>query len=824
MEEIDTNLTGLSDLEVAQRISKGQINNYHDKTGRTYSQILKENVFNFINVILFVVTILLVTLGMVSDGVVYILVAFLNIIVGLIQEIYAKIKLDQISSLTSPKAKILRSGKVKNFNTQEIVLDDLIVLKEGDLIPVDGVIVEGDIQVDESLLTGESERIKKDLGSEIFSGSFAVSGQAIYKVQKIGEDSLANQITAKAKAYSSHYTPMQRDINLTIRILFLIAVVLVILVSLQATLSKGNLREGIQNTAVIVGIIPNSLFAIINLAYALGGVSILRRGALVQKLNAIESLSHVNVLCLDKTGTITTKDLILEESIVVNTTSKNLASALSCFVSTISNTNATSEAIKKKYRGKKLELIEEVNFSSEHKWSGILFGSAAKKESLILGAPEILLNSAQIDEKSKEIISAKQNLGLRVLVFATSKAKTLHTKERQPQLPSQIEIIGILIFSDQIRKNARQTLDKFVEAGVELKIISGDSPQTVTSLAKQIGFSQNLNSISGIELEQLDETAFSKAVLTNAVFGRITPTQKERIVHVLKQNGKYVAMTGDGVNDVLALKKADLSIAMESGSQATRNVADILLLKDSFSSLPYGLIEGQKIRSSLQNVFKIYLTRVIYLIMIIIAVSIIGLPFPLSVKQNALVATLAAGLPALFITIWSKPSLASEKSLFKSVLNYVVPASLTMSAFAITFFAGFTLIKSLEDGNIVNDLLNTNTSLRSSLEGVVPVIRTFLTSFLIASGLILLNFISIKDLQSKKITFDWKILLSSLFLFSVFLVISINRNLAEFWSLEVLGTSDIIVLICSVIVWAYAMRKIWQHRLFDKFLGVKLDS
>ncbi|MEI6728324.1 MAG: HAD-IC family P-type ATPase [bacterium] len=824
MEEIDTSLVGLSDLEVAQRVSKGLINNYQDKTGRTYAQILKENVFNFINIILFILTILLISLGMVSDGIVYILVVFLNIIVGLVQEIYAKIKLDQISSLTSPKARILRGGKARSYETSQIVLDDLIILKEGDLIPVDGHLVEGQIQVDESLLTGESERVKKVTGSEVFSGSFAVSGQAIFKVSKIGQDSLANQITSKAKAYSSHYTPMQRDINLTIKILFLIAVVLVILVSLQVTLNKGNLKEGIQNTAVIAGIIPNSLFAIINLAYALGGVAILRRGALVQKLNAIESLSHVNVLCLDKTGTITTKDLILEETIVINSTAKNLDSALSCFVSSVSNTNATSEAIKKKYTGKKLQLLEEVNFSSEHKWSGILFGSGTKMESLILGAPEILLNSAVLDSKFEDTLLAKQNAGLRVLLFASCKAKTLHNKQNQPQLPTQIEIIGMLVFSDQIRKNARQTLDKFVEAGVELKIISGDSPQTVTSLAKQIGFSQNLKSISGIELEALDETAFSKATLTNTVFGRITPSQKERIVQVLKENGKYVAMTGDGVNDVLALKKADLSIAMESGSQATRNVADILLLKDSFSSLPYGLIEGQKIRSSLQNVFKIYLTRVIYLIMIIIAVSIIGLPFPLSVKQNALVATLAAGLPALFITIWSKPGLASEKSLFKSVLNYVVPASLTMSVFAITFFAGFTLIKSLEDGNIINDLLNTNISVRNSLEGVVPVIRTFLTSFLVASGLILLNFISIKDLQSKKIVFDWKILLSSLFLFLVFLFISIKREFGEFWGLEVLAPSDIMVLICSVIIWAYCMRKIWQHRILDRFLGVRLDG
>jgi cation-transporting ATPase E len=527
---------------------------------------------------------------------------------------------------------------------------------------------------------------------------------------------------------------------------------------------------------------------------------------------------------LDKTGTITTKNLVLEETIATTNSPKILQTALRYFVTSISSTNATSEAIKKKYSGKKIALLEEVNFSSEHKWSGILYKSGVKSQALILGAPEILLKSAKFADNYKEILQAKQNAGLRVLLFGSSTAKSILNKQKSPILPEQIEILGILIFSDQIRKNARQTLDKFVEAGVELKIISGDNPETVTSLAKQIGFSQNLKSISGIELDTLDEVSFTKATLTNSVFGRITPGQKERIVEVLKANGKYVAMTGDGVNDVLALKKADLSIAMESGSQATRNVADILLLKDSFSSLPYGLIEGQKIRSSLQNVFKIYLTRVIYLIMIIIAVSIIGLPFPLSVKQNALVATLAAGLPALIITIWSKPGLASEKSLFKSVLNYVVPASLSMSAFAITFFAGFTLIKSLEDGNIINDLLNTNMSLRSSLEGVVPVIRTFLTAFLVASGLILLNFISIKDLQSKKLVFDWKILLSSLFLFGVFMFISIKSEYAEFWSLEVLGASDIIVLISSVLIWAYSMRKIWQYRVLDRFLGVKLDG
>lgn len=821
---LDTHkLSGLTNDEVIKRQNQGKTNLVVDKSSRTYWAIIVENAFNFINIVLFVISFLLILLNRVSDGIVYISVALLNVVVGLVQEIYAKIKLDQIANLTSPKAVAIRESLPTEIPTDQIVLNDLICLQEGSVVASDGELLAGSLWVDESFLTGESDRVKKEKGDEVFAGSFVINGMALYEVKKIGEQNLANQITSTAKKYVPMLTPLQKEVNITIRVLFFVSVVLAILVGTALIISEKRFSGSIESSAVIIGVIPNSLFAIINLAYALGGLAILRRGALVQKLNAIESLSHVDVLCLDKTGTITTKQMNLENLYPKKGVSMDLLrKKLGEFVASSSNLNSTTEAIKKSISGEKLVVSSEVEFSSDHKWSGVVVQNKTKKEALIFGATEVIGEHLKDISEFEETIIRSQEAGLRVLFFVEATVEKFEFKNSKPVLPKDLKILGLVVLSDQIRENIENTLKAFKKAGVELKIISGDNPQTVKNLATQVGFSSQISCISGTELEKMNEDEFTKAVKNNTVFGRISPKQKEYIVLALKRLKKYVAMTGDGVNDVLAIKQADVGIALESGAQATRNISDIILLKDSFEGLPSALIEGQKIRNSLQNVFKIYLTRVIYVVLIIVAVSILGLPFPLSVKQNAVVATLAAGLPALAITIWAKPRGFSKESLFSSVLFFVVPASLSLTFFAVTFYLGATLAKSYQLG-ILNTFLNSNLILRQAVESVVPVSRTFLTSFLAICGIILVNFVPFDNLR-QSFRFDKKILAYSTGLFVIFIAIFAIPYQRNFWELNALSVLDTLVLFTAVLGWLATTLWLWKTRIVEKLLGITFEQ
>ncbi len=817
------NLKGLTNEEVEKFAKQGLINNFSDKSNRTYKDIILENVFNFINIILFVISFILVFLGKISDAIVYISVALLNVVVGLIQEIYAKFKLDQIANLANPKAKCLRNEEIKHIFTKNIVVGDILFLTEGDLIPVDGVIIGGQIMVDESVLTGESERIKKVEKEKVFGGSYTINGLGIMKVEKVGNETLSNQITAKAKNYSATLTPLQKEVNLIIRILFLISLILSLLVGISLIIQEKQIQASIESSAVIVGIIPNSLFAMINLAYALGGITILRHKALVQKLNAIESLSHVDVLCLDKTGTITTKKMKLEKIIPINSSKEEIEKCLNLLVTNSTTLNATTEAIKQAY-SKKIEskMLSEVEFSSEHKWSGIVVETKNKKEQfgIILGANEIVATNLKIPKKILLEISDYQNKGLRVLLLAKSVIDKFEIKNDKPILPKELEALGLIVLSDQIRENIENTLNAFKKANVELKIISGDNPNTVKNLAVQVGFEENINCISGLELDKMTEEQFVTAVKENTIFGRITPNQKEKIVLALKKIGKYVAMTGDGVNDVLAIKQADLGISLESGAQATRNIADIILLQDSFEGLPQGLIEGQKIRNSLQNVFKIYITRVIYVILIILATSIIGLAFPLTIKQNAVVATLAAGLPALAITIWSRPRSFSKESLLTSVLYFVIPASLSVATFAVSFFVFSMIYNGFLQGELI-DFIDGDKILRQALQNVVPLSRTFLTAFLVIAGIIVFNYVPLKNIENPKFKdFDKRTLWYSGFIILFFFTIFAIEEQRTFWDLNFLGFDGIILLLISLATWYWVTTKLWQTRLIERLLGI----
>lgn len=819
---------GLSFSEVADRIQNNQTNKYNLNNGRTYWQIFQENAFTLINLILALITGLLAYFGSRSDALIYFSIALLNIIVGLTQEINAKAKLDSISSLISPSIQVIRNGEIITIKSTQIVLDDLAILESGNIIPADGVIVNGNIECDESLLTGESELMQKNKGnlkfSQVYSGSTVITGKAIFKVTKVAGNTTASQIANKARQYTNFLTPLQQEMNLVVRILFLIAVILGVMTAIASFLSLTPISDSIRTTAVILGIVPNSLFAMINLSYALGGVKILQSGALIQKLNAVESLSNVDTLCIDKTGTLTTKNLILEQIYENNQLVNNLNPLVCDYARMLTNHNATSEAILK-YTNNNQEnnqkSLREIPFNSSYKWSLI----QTSKQSLILGAPEILIpNLKNFDVDTSNILLEAQQKGLRVLFFGVTDFQDISFNDKIPVLPNKIELINILIFSDQIRPHAKETLAKFREVGIRIKVISGDNVETVKALAKQVNLSDNYNCLSGPQIDEMSDLELAKQIEEVDIFGRITPEQKERIIKLIGLNGHYTAMIGDGVNDVMGLKRANLGIAMESGSEATRAVADILLLKDSFESLPKGLIEGQKIRNGLTEVFKIYLTRITYLTLVIIAIRIAGLPFPFTVKQSSLLALFTTALPAIGLTIWSHAGINQTKSLFQSVLRFVFPASIVTSLIAVIMLIVLTLNQYYNLSVNYNFFEQINLSdLQKAIALALPKLQTILVLFLVYSGL---TIVVLASPPSKYFAFeaktkrDWRPTVLVISLLLAFQILYSTSSVRSFWELEKIGLSDTFLLFSSYFVWLILLIVTWKYKLINKLLGL----
>ncbi len=832
----------LTQTEVDERVKNGQINTVQIVRGRSYQEIILENTITFINLLLAGISILLVIFGKYSDAIIYFSVALLNILVGLIQEISAKSKLDSIADLVSPKSVIIRSQNniIQNLTlpVNAIVLDDIISLSSGDIIPVDGELISGHLLVDESILTGESDYLTKKLGSKLFAGSSVVSGTAQMVALQIGSDTTVNQINSKAKVYSHQLTPIQSEVNLIVRVLFLITVVLGGMSVLGNLIVPKSIDESLQTAAVILGVIPNSLFAMINLSYALGGVSILKKGALLQRLNAIESLSNVDVLCLDKTGTLTTKNLILEQVGNLSQSQEQNSEILKDLINYSSELNATTQALANYLNTSPATKTPnvEIPFNSSYKWSGV----CTESQSIVIGGSDIILTHylknhpipSFKNQTLSDYISTQQALGLRCLLVATSptRLEINSNGSQSPQLPGDLELVAVLIFSDQIRDEAKKTLEQFRTAGVAIKVISGDNPETVVALARQIGLNEDgqIKMISGTELDKLPLDQWSSIVEETTIFGRITPAQKEVLIQTLNKNGHYTAMIGDGVNDVMSIKTANLGISMESGSPVTRSVADILLLGDSFASLPQGLLEGQKIRNSLEDIFKLFLVKIIYLVMLIIGVRVVGLPFPFSIKQSSLIAMMTTGIPAIGLALWAHPGSKKGQSLLNSVLHFVLPSSLTLGIFGTGLLFGLSWIElfELKNANEISKLLSiTSPELTQAFALAIPNLQTSLTLFLVLAGLCLNIFVSppVRRLGFGAVSRrDWRPTLLSFGLLILLGFVYWYNPTAKFLGLTRLTMEQLGVVLSMLILWLATISVCWKYRLVDRFLGIRL--
>lgn len=808
-------LRGLTESEVAARRSQGLTNALPVKTSRTYMQIVGENVLTPTNDILFVLGLALVLLGQVSDAVVSVTVVLLNVVVSVIQEVRAKRMLDQIALLNRPTTTVIRDGQQRTVVSGEVVVGDVLQVRPGDQIVVDGPILETErIDVDESLLTGESDLVPKQKGDRLYSGSFCVNGSALYRAEKVGAQSVAYELTAGARAFRRIYTPLQREINLAIRVMLLFALFFELLLLFGALARQLPTVETVRMAVVIIGLVPNGLFLSISVAYALGAVRIAGQGALVQQANSVESLNNVDVLCMDKTGTLTTNALRLERVHPLGIEESELPRLLGDYVASGSVGNTTSAAIGAACPGQARHVREELPFSSAYKWSGLVMDDEAMRGTYILGAEEILAPALRAGSDLQAIVEQESAQGLRVLLFTfVPELVSLRNADDKPTLPHELIPLGLISLSDELRPQARETLRQLSEAGIRFKVISGDNPQTVAALVKQAGLSSDISAVSGLDLATMDAAHFATTAADAAVFGRITPQQKEQLVDVLHKQGHYVAMIGDGVNDVLSLKKADLGIAMQSGSQATRSVADIVLLNDSFASLPSAFREGQRIRNGMQDILKLYLTRVFYFIVLLSGASVVG-GFPFEPKQASILVLLTVGIPTFLLAAWAYPG-ALEKDSRRSIWHFVLPAASMLGLVGLLlYFSEYVLADSLVLLQLVP----------SAVVRTAQDAQTALTTFALFCGIALILFVEPPApfwVGGNKLRGDKRISYLALAMCIVSVLLISLPPLRSLFDLALLDWPDYLVIAVCVVIWVFSVRWVWRGHILERFLALE---
>jgi cation-transporting ATPase E len=817
---------GLDEEEVLRLRSQGLGNTAPSPTGRTYWEIFSENVFTFINGVLFFLGVALASLGRPGDAIMSTGIITMNVLVSVVQEIRAKRVLDRIALVTRPTANVIRGGQEKTVLPEELVVGDLLVVRPGDQVVVDGQVMQGRLQVDESLLTGESGLVLKTAGDPLYSGSFCTTGSALFSAQQVGNDSFANQITSGARAFRRIQTPLQQEINLVIRIILLVVIYIEFLQFFNALVRQVELVRNVQNSTLIAGLVPNGLLLSISVAYALGAVRIARKGALVQQANSIESLSNVDVLCLDKTGTLTTNRLELHELHPLEASRDELEGLLGDYVRSGATGNQTSAAILAGCPGQRRPISAEVPFSSARKWSALAYPDGSV---FALGAPEMLLRylvmeSSQTSwEKIQQQVSALAVQGLRVVLFAGHPGPaSLVDEEDDSRLPYGMLPLGLVSLSDELRPEAAQTLENFQRAGVQLKIISGDSPETVASLACQAGFGPAIRQVSGPELERMGEEEFSAAARQANVFGRISPSQKERLVRALRQAGHYVAMIGDGVNDVLSLKQANLAIAMQGGSQATRSVADMILLNDSFAVLPNAVEEGQRILNAMQDILKLFLSRILTSGLVILSALVIG-EFPIALRQGTLVTLFSVGIPGIMLAYWAQPGHTPPLLVMRKLWHFVIPASILTSIIALMLFYGSLLWLYYDASGFLPG--QATSGIHNVYETVLPVAQTAMVTFLAFSGLFNLIFAEPPTpwwVGADALCPDRRPTYLALALMGCVLCIHLFPGLRALFALTSLDAVEIGLIVLATSGWLFLVRWVWRRAWLERFLQLPI--
>ena len=739
-------MTGLTNEQVQERIAEGKVNVNENPNTRTYKQIILENTltfFNFLNIALLVLVLFVRS----YKNSMFMGIILINTVIGIIQEIRAKKTIDKLAILTESKTVVLREGKKWSISTEKLVLDDLIFLKTGDQVPADVKVLEGTVEVNESLLTGESDNLSKSQGDELFSGSFVTSGEACCQVIHVGKDNYASQITSEAKEFKRHNSELRNSLNAILKVISIIIVPLGAMLFYKQYMIVGDtLKDSVVNmVAAVLGMIPEGLVLLTSVALTLGSMVLATKKTLVQELYCIETLARVDTLCLDKTGTITEGTMKVEDvqlydtaqTTVVQHTAKfdpetgepvqnvsalkpevtvsaekengqiqetvnsetvsqeerqklqEIDHIMGNMMSVLHDQNATADALRKRFPSRNdLKLIHAIPFSSDRKYSGAVFEG---RGTYLMGAAQFLFPEG--NEELLEHCSSYAQEGYRILVLAHSEQETKGTER-----PTGLEPLGLFLITDVIREEAPDTLAFFDSQGVDLKVISGDDPVTVSAIAKKAGLKNANHYIDATTIKTSEE--MQRAVAECSVFGRVTPQQKKQMVQALQSQKHTVAMTGDGVNDVLALKEADCSIAMAAGSDAAKNIANVVLLDSNFGAMPHIVNQGRRVVNNIRSAASMFLIKTIVSVLLSLITIFFGDAYPFEPIQMSLISACAVGIPTFLLTQENNYN-KIDHTFLRHVFMNAFPAAVTITGCV------FTIMLVCQDVYHSNVMLNT---------------------------------------------------------------------------------------------------------------------
>ena len=660
---------GLTSAQVRQRVQAGQVNTPPDSPTKSVRRIVLENLFSFFNLIFYVIAGFLIAVGSFEE-LVFLLVVGANTAIGIIQELHSKKKLDELSLLSAPKATVIRDGTEQTIPTAQLVQDDRILLAAGNQIPADAQVVSGSVQVNESLITGESDEITKGPGSTLLSGSFVVSGRCQAVLTHVGAESYASQLTNEAKkSKKSHLPGMMRSLN---RLLLAIGILIVpiggALYYRQTSLLGLSVREGVETTAAaVIGMIPEGLYLMVSLALAASVLRLATKGTLVQDLKCTETLARVDVLCVDKTGTITQPEMAYCGLLPLTTELEEteIEAHLSDFVSNMAPDNETMQALQTALqREDPRKAVQVLGFSSETKYSAVAY---SREDCYVLGAPEFILGaSGYVPYRS--LAEEAMADGSRVLLFAAC------LPGPEGRGIADARPLAFVRLKNPVRETAKETFAYFHDQGVTVKVISGDNPVTVAAAANEAGIQGADKYVDASTLESYED--IQNACEEYNVFGRVKPNQKKLLVQALQENKHTVAMTGDGVNDVLALKEADCSVAMASGSEVAAQISDLVLMNSDFASMPSVVAEGRRVINNIERAASLYLVKNIFSLILAIISITAAFSYPLTPSQLTLMSLISIGIPSLILALEPNESLVSGKFLQNAILR-ALPAALT---------------------------------------------------------------------------------------------------------------------------------------------------
>lgn len=689
-------MTGLTDEQVNARIAEGKVNADENPNTRTYKQIVRENTLTFFNFLNLVLLVLVLLVGSYKNAF-FVCIIIINTLIGIAQEIRAKKTIDKLAILTARKSVVIREGQKWTVPTEELVLDDVVCLKTGDQVPADARILEGSLEVNESLLTGESDNLPKNEGDELFSGSFVTSGEACCQIIHVGKDNYAAQITSEAKEFKRHNSELKNSLNAILKVISIIIVPLgALLFYKQYYIVGDTFRDSVVSmVAGVLGMIPEGLVLLTSVALTLGALVLANKKTLVQELYCIETLARVDTLCLDKTGTITEGTMCVERvepyvstgrvetaatesESAESTEAEEQVQTDSAFMEEIDvimgnmmyvlkDQNATIDALRERFPAKQDMTLEHViPFSSDRKYSGAVF---EEKGTYLMGAAQFLF--PEDNEELTEKCQAYAEEGLRVLVLAHSSQNAEGT-----ELPEGLEPLALMLLTDVIREEAPDTLAFFDSQEVDLKVISGDDPVTVAAIARRAGLKNADSYVDATTLTTEEE--LQDAVAQYSVFGRVTPQQKKAMVQALQSQGHTVAMTGDGVNDVLALKEADCSIAMAQGSDAAKNIANVVLLDSNFASMPHIVNQGRRVVNNIRTAASMFLIKTMFSVMLSLLTIFFGNAYPFEPIQMSLISACAVGIPT-FLLAQENNYEKIDHTFLRHVFINAFPAAITIT-------------------------------------------------------------------------------------------------------------------------------------------------